>query len=130
MNDSLLSLDEISTHREIDLNITSNPNLSFTACYFSSIKTLYWRDNKDVTLHDFHRHFPKITNWLTISEQIKSHVLSVLLVEKLQWIYSFDSLERMIVIINKHLPNTTGKKGMLRCQAELIDAGYEAYAQL
>jgi len=129
-NDSLLSLNGISTTNETCIYTNNNQELSFTACQFPSIKTLDWRNNKDVSLHDFHKHFPKISNRLTISNKIQSRVLSVLLIEGLQKIYSDDNLEPLVAIINKHLPNTTGKKGMLRCQAALIDAGYAAYAQL
>jgi len=129
-NDSLLSLNGIPLIGDHDLHLESNPKLSFTACQFPSIKSLAWVDNKDVSLHDFHRHFPKISKYLRFSEHIQSHVLSVLLIEGLQEIYSLDDLKPMVAIINQHLPNTLGKKGMLRCQAELIDAGYEEYAQL
>jgi len=130
-NDSLLSLDGILTTEKLKLDIIRNPKLSYTVCQFPSIKSMRWVDNKDVSLHDFHRHFPKITKWLTISDKIKSHALSVLLIEGLQKIHSFDNgLILMVDIINHHLPNKTGKKGMLRCQAELIDAGYTEHAQL
>jgi len=129
-NKQLLSLDGILTTEKLELDISGNPKLSFTVCQFPSIKSLRWINNKDVSLHDFHKHFPKISNRLTISNKIKSRVLSVLLIEGLQKIISYDNLEPMVAIINKHLPNTTGKKVMLRCQAALIDAGYEAYAQL
>jgi len=112
-NKRLLSLTGIPTHQEIDLYVTNNPKLSFTACHFSSIKSLHWTDNKDDNLYDFHRHFPKITHGLMISGHIKSHVLSVLLVEGLKEIILYGKLNPMVAIINKHLPNTTGKKGML-----------------
>jgi len=129
-NERLASIKGIPVNKEIDLKIYENKNLSFTTCHFPSIKALHWVNNKDVSLHDFHRHFPKITRVLMISDHIKSHVLSLLLIDELKEIIIEGKLDPVVNIINQYLPNIMGKKGMLRCQAELIDAGYTEYAQL
>jgi len=125
------------------LSVNHCPNLSFHAIKdLSIIGDLTWNNNKDRNFNDFHLSFPSIKGWIIIDcRKFHSHFLSLLLVENLQGIrlipghYTYDEDElifqkQAISIFNKYLPNTTGKKGMLRCQAELIDAGYAAYAQL
>jgi hypothetical protein len=59
---------------------------------------------------------------------ITSHILGLLLIEGCEEFY----MDRYPVrdIINKYLPNKEGRKGLMKCKAELVDAGYEEYAQL
>jgi hypothetical protein len=39
-------------------------------------------------------------------------------------------LDKVNDIINKYLPNTRGNDAVFDCQEELIEAGFEEYAQL
>jgi len=136
-NSSLTSLRGLHTKFIDLLEVTDNSNLSYHDYQIKKINKLFWFQNKNTDLHDFHYHFPCVKE-LWIDKTIKSRVLSLLLVEGLTTVKqdyvanpnNRKNNETFDAIINKHLPNTTGKKGMLRCQAELIDAGYAAYAQL
>jgi hypothetical protein len=59
---------------------------------------------------------------------ITSHVLGILLIEGCSKL-RIDKT-RVQDIINSYLPNKEGRKGLMKCKAELVDAGFEAYAQL
>ena len=59
---------------------------------------------------------------------IISHVIGILLVKGCKKIYITDS--KVMYILNKYLPNTSGMKSVIECQSELLDAGFEDYAQL
>ena len=63
---------------------------------------------------------------------IKSHVLGVLLIDGCKRITigntkPFSDIEKML---NKYLPNDRGHAGLTECEDELIEAGYEDYAQI
>ena len=59
---------------------------------------------------------------------IVSNVIGILLVKGCKKI-ELDNKEVMN-ILNKYLPNTSGMKSVIECQSELLDAGYEDYAEL
>jgi hypothetical protein len=66
---------------------------------------------------------------------IKSHVLGLLLIKGLKQIRlgfsTFtDEFSEVQTILNKHLPNNIGNKGVLACQSDLLDAGLDDFAQL
>lgn len=90
----------------------------------------YARHNSFTSLHDIHKHIKKIDGTLYISSNpIKSHVLGLLLIDGLKKIISdpeWDSSWGRIV--TKYIGK--GRKGMLDCQNELIEDGFEAHAQL
>jgi hypothetical protein len=56
------------------------------------------------------------------------YVLGILLIDSLKQIV-LDNVE-VAFIVNKYLPNTEGRKGLMKCKAELVDAGFNEYAQL
>jgi len=84
--------------------------------------------------------FASIDDYLYIStEQIKSHVLGVFLIKKIQMIVHTEFFVKAgsapevpaaewVQIVNDHLKN--GKKGMYDCQDELIENHLDEYAQL
>ena len=89
----------------------------------------YCADNKLTSLEGVHKIFKEIKGAFYASmNPIKSHVLGLLLINKLTGVI----LEEIDVadIINKYLPNTKGNKWVFECQSELIDAGFDEYAQL
>ena len=59
---------------------------------------------------------------------IVSHVIGILLVKGCKKI-ELDNKE-VEKILNKYLPNTSCMLSVLECQSELLDAGYEEYAEL
>jgi len=85
----------------------------------------YCNDNKLVSLKDIHKHILEIKTVLQcIDTPIKSHVLGLLKIKNLPYV-ALDNKE-VTEIINKYLP----EGDIFACQHELIDAGYEAFAQL
>ena len=85
----------------------------------------YCNNNKLTSLCNIHKQIKVIGgNFNGTKNPIKSHVLGLLKIKKLQKVY-LDNKE-VQNIINKYLP----EGDLFVCQQELIDAGYEEYAQL
>ncbi len=83
-------------------------------------------NNKLTSLHNIHKQIKKIYRYANfIRNPIKSHVLGLLLIDRLQKVY----LDKKEVqnIINKHIK---GDRDIFACQEELIEDGFEEYAQL
>ena len=96
--------------------------------------------NRITSLEGIHEFIDEINgDFYATKNDIISHVLGLLLIKGLSkaWIGSpLDKHDRIKLnrsvsqILNKHLPNTKGNRGVLECQNELIDAGFDEYAQL
>ncbi len=83
-------------------------------------------NNNLTSLHNIHKQIKHIGRWVAFEDNpIKSHVLGLLLIDGLQKVF-LDNM-KVRVIINKHLK---GDRDIFACQEELIEAGYEEYAQL
>jgi hypothetical protein len=109
-NNELTSLEHVS--REMP---------GFFSCY----------ENQLTSLKDIHKHIIKMNGEFNAGRNpIKSHVLGVLLIDGCKRLYLADSIMRVQDIINKYLPNKEGRKGLMKCKAELVDAGFEAFAQI
>lgn len=81
------------------------------------------------SLKDIHKHIEMIDGEANFNNnEIDREVLGVLLIKNLQSI-SLDA-QKVEKIINKYLPNTRGMEAVFECQEELIEAGFEEYAQL
>ncbi len=86
-------------------------------------------NNNLTSLQGIHKHIKSIGKELHLEHNpIKSHVLGVLLIEQCIKIL-LDNIE-VQQILNKYLPNTQGREALYDCQEELINAGFEEYAQL
>lgn len=84
--------------------------------------------NKLNSLKDVHRAMRKIYGVFCASgNPLGSHVLGLLLIEGLKAV-DLDN-EAVKTILNKHLPSQ-GMKSLLLCQEELVEAGFEEFAQL
>lgn len=116
--------------------LTSFENFPKEARYISA------RGNKFTTLHNIHKYIHRVPANFGLdlcNNPIESSVLGLLLIKDLPSV-SFDNfkggvklnqtLDKVNTIINKYLPNTRGNEAVYECQEELIDAGYEEYAQL
>ena len=85
--------------------------------------------NKLTSLKDIHKQLTKMNGEVNAQRNpIKSHVLGVLLIDGCKRLYLDNGPVQEI--INNYLPNKEGRKGLLKCKGELVDAGYEEYAQL
>jgi hypothetical protein len=110
----------VCSHNEID-SLEGFPNeLGF---YF------YCNSNKLTSLKDIHKHIIKMDGiFRAESNPITSHVLGILLIEGCKaLIIDNDDVQE---IINKYLPNKEGRKGLMKCKAELVDAGFDEFAQI
>lgn len=91
--------------------------------------TLTMSKNQLKSLQDIHKHIKRIDGTLFADDNpIESHVLGVLLIENCRYL-SINNTE-VQKIVNKYLPNTRGRAAMYDCQEELINAGFEEFAQL
>jgi hypothetical protein len=94
-------------------------------------------DNNLTSLKGIHKIIKKMNGmFYAQGNPIKSHVLGVLLIPGLKSIEFVEmgkassDLIKVQKILNKYLPNTIGNKSLLTCQNELLDAGFDEYAQL
>jgi hypothetical protein len=91
--------------------------------------SFYCSENKITSLKDIHKTIKEINGMFYAKQNpIKSHVLGLLLIKGLTTV----RLEphQVETILNKHLPNKTGNKGLLACQNALLDAGFDEFAQI
>jgi hypothetical protein len=88
---------------------------------------LDFHENPLTSLEGVHKIIKRINGvlYLTGNHLIKSGGIGLLLIEGLK---DIDADQPAFKIINKYLGQ--GKKGLLYCQDELIDAGYEEFAKL
>lgn len=85
--------------------------------------------NGFISLKDIHKHIKQIDGELnTYSNQIRSNVLGLLLIKNLKKVMI--STGEVMSIVNSYLPNDRGMDAVLECQAELIEAGFEDFAEL
>lgn len=83
-------------------------------------------NNKITSFKDIHKIITKINGEIYCEgNQIKSHVIGLLLIQGVKKIYSAEKWDK---ILNRHVGK--GRARVIDCQNELIDAGYEEYAQL
>ena len=124
--------------------ITENtPNEVWTdhfTCYNNQLESLEYcpkeihscfncSDNKLKSLKGIHKRLREMDGtFFAYDNPITSHVIGILLVRGCKKIV----LDNIAVqkILNKYLPNTSGMLSVLECQSELIEAGYEDYAEL
>jgi hypothetical protein len=86
-------------------------------------------NNKLTSLKDIHKHLHTVKGIIYAElNRITSHILGVLLIEGCEEL-RLDNVE-VTDIIDKYLPNYEGRKGLMKCKAELVDAGFGAFAQL
>ena len=86
-------------------------------------------ENKIRTLQDVHKKIKKVGSLDLMYDPIKSHILGLMLIEVEEILFGTqDDDETVNDILNKW--KNQGRKGVLGCQRELIDAGYRDLAQL
>ncbi len=83
-------------------------------------------ENKLKSLHNIHKIFKHISGSAEFRHNpIKSHILGLIMIDGLKTVL-LDSWE-LQSIINKHL---SGNRDVFACQEELIENGFEEFAQL
>jgi hypothetical protein len=80
-----------------------------------------------LSLANINKVFPVINGHLTVKNKVKSNVLSIFLIKGLTGV-TLNAPDEVKVIVDKHIMN--GRKGMMLCLSELVQAGYEDWAQL
>lgn len=109
------------------LDCGHNPLNSFEG-FPKSISKFVLMEKTDIkSLHNIHKHIHYIGQQL-ICSRIHDSVLGVLLIKGLKEFRMDNS--RVEAIVNYYLPNTRGMEAVFECQEELIEAGFEEYAQL
>jgi hypothetical protein len=88
----------------------------------------YCGDNQLTSLAGIHKIIKKMNAFLAYKNDIKSHVLGLLMIPGCKSV-ELDN-EEVEKILNKYLPNTGGNQVVMKCQTELIEAGYRDYAKL
>ncbi len=89
------------------------------------VKDLCVNGNQLTNLHNIHKMVDIDGAADFLANPITSHVLGLLMMPKLEEVY-LDNV-KVLRIINRHL---AGDRDVFACQEELIDAGFEDYAQL
>jgi hypothetical protein len=83
-------------------------------------------DSGITSLQDVHKHVTEVGGTFYCNT-VKSHVLGLFLIKGLQHVMLGSN--RLNGLVNKHLPSK-GRTSMVACAEELINAGFEEYAQL
>lgn len=94
------------------------------------IGSYFFCDNNNLTsLQNIHKMITEINgDFYCHKNKITSHVLGLLLIPGIKNIVASVDEFSWVKILNRYLGK--GRKGMLDCQNELIEAGLEEYAQL
>ena len=151
---NLLSLEGFpKVKRDIDISLNQNltslkgmnletvENLFLNGCRLTSlegiprnIKHLIIDDNPIKSLKGIHKLIDSIDDELILPNSIESNVLGLLKIKKLRKVFlgfsdTTEDIKQVVEIINKYLPNPTSAQ-IIDCQNELIEAGFEEYAEL
>lgn len=133
--------------KKVPLQVRDMPEVYFVAYenYFKTFENFPkiangydLSDNKFTSLHDIHKSIHEVTSDIDINFigcPLKSHVLGLLKIKGLHKVALAKlgrrtKLSQVENIINRYLPNNRGNDAIVDCQNELIDAGFEEYAQL
>ncbi len=114
-----------------------NSDLSSFEGSLKSVRHMYVNNCGFTSLKGIHKHIKHMETFTAMNNEIKSHVLGLLLVPQLQEVVLYmtgdDGLNRLLAIekiLNEYLPNERGMDAVLECQERLIDIGAEEYAKL
>ena len=100
--------------------------MSFEGAPFYIGDSAYFNDNQFRSLHNIHTHIKYIGGSLYLNgNPITSHVLGLLKIDGLKAVFLDDNGVQSI--LNKYLDND---RDILDCAEELVEAGFEEYAQL
>lgn len=119
-----------------------NGTFIMSECNISSIeglpkfieKNCFITKNSIKTLKNIHKEAHEIGGKLFIADSVESNILGVLKIKNLKELIFLKkdisyAKKEISNIINKYLPNPTTDQ-ILDCQNELIEAGFEEYAEL
>ena len=129
-DNQLISLEGAPSKVGGDFLCNSNQLTSLDGVLLSIGGSFECRSNRLTTLKDIHKKIKQMKGCLNFDDNpLESHVLGVLFVEGCSYFSFYNwKVER---IINKYLPRNQKDKGIhMDCQNELLDAGFEDFAQL
>ena len=114
-------------------------------CHFCNLTSLigvpkkingnFWGIGNPIkTIKGIHQIFEYINGELAVPDSVESNILGVLKIKNLKKFYFSNDISSYVKsdiseIVNKYLPNPS-PSDIIDCQNELIDAGYEEYAEL
>ncbi len=128
-HNKLKSLDYLPDMINGSLDCSYNELTSFDDIECSISEDLIGTGNKIQSLHNIHKHLKAVNGKLFLrNNPLSSHILGVLLIEGCTEII-IDNKD-VQNIVNSYLPNKKGREAIFDCQDELINAGFEEYAQL
>ena len=116
-------------------------DIDFSNCNISSLEgapkkiygNVYADSNPIISLKNVHKIIEEINGKIFLPESIESNILGLLKIKNLKSInfknLIFEGNFELSKIINKYLPNPSPSQ-IIDCQNELIDAGFEEYAEL
>ena len=85
-------------------------------------------NNPLTSLKDIHKKVKRINGAVSVSNtDVKSHVLGLLMIEGITELFIEE--DEVADIIHDYLGSHNNPERILECQEELIDAGFEEYAQ-
>lgn len=125
-NCSLVSVEGSPEKIDIDFMVHNNNIESLEGCP-KFVGCDFWIHTNNLSnLHNIHKQIKHIGGMANFGgNPITSHMLGLLLIDGLCGIY-YDN-KKIENIINKHLK---GERDIFACQEELIEAGFEDFAQL
>jgi hypothetical protein len=108
-------------------NCSNNQLTSLTGGPANAGRDFFCQNNKLTSLHHIHKEIKRISRGFYCNENpIKEAVLGLLLIKGLKVVEGLPCDD----IINKYLPNKKGMEAVSWCQDELIEAGFEEFAEL
>lgn len=118
-----------------DCHITTSDNLrSFDGCPEYIEGDFVMNCPSISSLHNLHKHLKHVTLINVDTDRIKDSILGLLLIDGFMGIYTIINLPFPVAgpfeILNRHAAKGLGKEALFACQQDMIDAGFEEYAQL
>jgi hypothetical protein len=128
-NNQLTSLDGAPSEIGGDFMCTNNDLTSIDGAPSIIDGGFYININNLVSLKNIHKTIKKMKgSFIAYRNPIKSNVLGLLLIDGCN-VVELDNI-KVTDIINKYLREPMSKQRMIDCQNELIDAGFDDFAQL
>ena len=128
-NNELKSLEYCPKEVHSDFNCSVNDLKTLEFCPVEVHGDFRCRNNQLKSLKGIHKQIHEMNGEINAYHNpITSHVIGILLVKGCTKIYLDNS--GVMNILNKYLPNTSDMMSVLECQSELLDVGFEEFAEL
>jgi hypothetical protein len=112
-------------------NCSRNKIESLEGCPIRVEGNFIANNNELTSLKGIHKQIKFVDGYMDFSENpIKSHVLGLLRIPGLSYIYAPSHAKQVGAIINKYLKIPIESRDIIECQDELMAAGFEDFTQL